>query len=310
MAEPILHSVKLSSDELLRLDGAASADVQAAIDLVKHARILAARFNIDEQQGIFLASAVQEGQRTGRLGFDHAQVRWCRLCGAGGGYAKHARSGRYHRKGEDDTSKPILLSGVDLARGFVNVIGWPAIGCCSPCWVGLRPLLVELIEPLPIEVHPKITGHAARWKRWDHMRCKCGWEGHEGEMGRLPTLMGDGHYPGKCPQCGAENVFLARMIERRGDGFSMIPVPIPWCELPEGIAILERAAEKGKEHAEARAREVKNIQWENSPRVGWLRDTGLSATAETQERSVLAAFNQAVETRWAELKEETRKSRG
>lgn len=309
MAKPILHQVKLTAAELLRLDGVTSPDVQKSIDLVKEAAALSARFHVGEAEGIFLASAVREGRTSGRLGFSHAQVRWCEICGKGGGYAKHSRSTRSHRKGDNDTSRPLMLSGVDLARGFINFIGWPSLGCCAECWDTLRPMVVELIEPLPIEAHPKITGHAERWKRWDHMGCKsCGWEGHEGEMGQLRTLMNDGYYPGRCPSCGAENVFLSRVIERRGEGFTMVPVPIPWCELPKGLAAVASVREKGVAHAENAASKLKSIEWENPPEVRWLPDLESDPELKKHEKELVGAFNAAVSRRWAELKIERRKT--
>lgn len=303
---PVHHSVKLKTEELLRLDGVVSQEVQSTIDLVKDAKRHAATFGLTEEGGMFLAAAMKQGRTTGRLVCEPAQVRFCQVCHKGGGYVKFARDGRNHRKGDNDTSKPLMLSGVDLGRGFITFIGWPSIGGCNACWDALRPHLVKLLEGQQIEVHPKITGHASRWKRWDHMRCKCGWEGHEGEMGRLPTLMGDGYYQGKCPKCGAENVFLARSIERIGDGFTMVPVPIPWCELPEGLAALAQAAEKGKAHAEAHALTVKDIHWENAPTLGWMRGLALGTEEQKHEKELLGAFNRAVYDRWAELQKEAR----
>lgn len=64
---------------------------------------------------------------------------------------------------------------------------------------------------------------APLWTRHSNRRCtKCGWEGHEGEMGRLMTLMGDGYYPALCPECGAGDRLFSRDVETR-DGFTVVP---------------------------------------------------------------------------------------
>ena len=53
---------------------------------------------------------------------------------------------------------------------------------------------------------------------------KCGWIGHDGQLGKLRTLLGDGYYLGKCPDCGAENhAFTVENIVAL-EGFEVVEV--------------------------------------------------------------------------------------
>ena len=51
------------------------------------------------------------------------------------------------------------------------------------------------------------------------------WEGHEGQVGRLRTLLGDGTYPGKCLSCGVEHRPFSVSPLEIIDGFVVVEEP-------------------------------------------------------------------------------------
>src|SRR5690606_2734789 len=114
--------------------------------------------------------------------------------------------------------------GVDLDRGFVTFSGYVWVGACDDCMEQhsdlLRAFLADERVELPVQLS---TPGRPRYRRHQNRRCtKCGWSGHEGEMRRLRTLLGDGSYPGGCPNCDAANVFLAGNVIERLDGFTIV----------------------------------------------------------------------------------------
>lgn len=217
-----MTTLNLTDDEALLLDGKVSSNAQATIDAIKRARELASAEGCDTKIADFIAKAIEAAKTSGRLVFRHAEVRCCGLCGKSGGYRQYSRSSRWHRKGQTDFSKPIYLYGVDLIDSFVRIKGSPELGCCDACWKTVKPLLARNLEGVHAEIPESITGHPPKFKWHQNRKCsKCGWAGHEGQMGRNVTLMGDGTYPSTCPQCKAKNVFLSTTIELV-DGFTLV----------------------------------------------------------------------------------------
>jgi hypothetical protein len=216
----------LTDEEVACLDGRCSPKTQGEVDKAK-AR-MAARASMPQltHEGAALVSDVVMLAKTeGQVIFMFRQVRSCRVCGKSAGYAKYKRSGRWHRKGDDDTDKPLTMLGVELASRSVNMHGSVHVGCCEPCFRSLQGELIKALEPIRAEIASAITGHASRFKRYQRRHCtSCGWRGHEGQLEKLPTLMGDGYYPGKCPVCGYENKFLGENKIKMSDGFEIIEV--------------------------------------------------------------------------------------
>ena len=74
-----------------------------------------------------------------------------------------------------------------------------------------------------------------KFRRYDNRACtRCGWSGHDGQMRPLRTFMGDGFYPGGCPNCDAENSPLGQTIIKRGEGFTVVEVPTTQGEKTNG----------------------------------------------------------------------------
>lgn len=221
--------VDLSDAELLLLDGRCSEKAQAEVDAAKRRAALSASLGpaVFDADARLVQEIVDEAVKNGQLAFYHKSCDHCSTCGKSAGYAKHKRSGRYHRKGQDNYKKPLSLPGIELADRFITIKGHITVGCCRECWDRVKPLVVAAIADVRAEIPEAITGQPPRFKKYDRRKCgKCGWEGHDGQLGMLPALMG-GQYPGKCPGCGAENLPFGRIVIESVPGFDVVPVQIP-----------------------------------------------------------------------------------
>jgi hypothetical protein len=219
-------SVSLTDDELILLDGQCSPEVQDIVDVVRFA-IRVAATGAAPEIARFVASAVAEAKQSGRLIFTHMGIRCCPVCGKDAGYAPHKRtSSRYKVKGQPNHDRPLTLGAWELADRFVFIQRHVTIGCCEACWVIAKPLLAAELKPIRAEVPEAITGHAPRFLKHDNVECtQCGWIGHEGEMGRARTLLGDGTYPASCPRCEAKNTAFGPVLVKTIDGFSIVEAP-------------------------------------------------------------------------------------
>jgi hypothetical protein len=143
--------------------------------------------------------------------------------GARADYAEFTRNSRNHQKAEVDCSKPHSLWGIEFADAFVRVQNHIILGCCNACWAEAKPYALILLETVRAELPEKLTGVPPRWKCHPKKHCKqCGWLGHEGQMGKARTLMGDSWFYAKCPSCSAENKLFNTPIETV-KGFEVVP---------------------------------------------------------------------------------------
>lgn len=223
-----LMKLDLTDDEIVALDGKCRPKVQAEVDAAR-ARLA----TVADVEGLelhythFIAKVVQSANETGRVTFSPRRLQYCNVCCRSGGYAKYKRSSRSHRKGDSDHSRPLTMSGVDFNAGFVVIEGYASLGCCSKCLDRVKPILVEKLKGLRAEVPSALTGEPARFKRYGRRRCtKCKWRGHEGQLEMLTSMMG-GYYPGKCPSCGASNLFFGATLIRPEEGFDVVPIETP-----------------------------------------------------------------------------------
>lgn len=213
--------VDLTDNELVLLDGRCSEKVQTAVDQagtrIGFANLLG---HLTPMQAGFVADVVNEATEKGRLVWDNKRVTYCPLHKDSAGYVPY-KSGP--NRGRPNYKKPKGYPGVDLAHRFVSVVGHVSLGGCRDCIDPILPDIIEALRGVPAEVPDKLRaeGEPVR-KRQGHRHCTaCDWRGHEGEMGKLRTLFGDGWYPGKCPSCGAENQPLGRSIIESVDGFTV-----------------------------------------------------------------------------------------
>lgn len=215
MAEaPRTTSVYLTDDELVLLDGRCGPEVQPTVDAAK-ARIAAWRRleGVPRHIAALVADVVSEAQENGRIVFWRAHMTTCRVCNRNDGYWPHARSSRYHRRGQPNYNNPKTLGGYEFARRSVTIQNHVSVGGCDDCVSQARPHIIAALADVRAEVPKELTGHEPTWRRFTLAHCEqCGWDGHEGQMIKLRTLMGDGWYAGECPKCHAKNLPLARNV--------------------------------------------------------------------------------------------------
>lgn len=217
----------LLDTELVLLDGRCRPEIQARVDQAK-ARLasIAANPELPEPVAKFLADARNEAENTGKLVWRHIRLRSCSVCKKQAGYAKYTRYGRYHKKGDDNHDRPLTFAGYELADRSVTIRNYATLGCCHECWMRIQPELARTLSDVRAEIAEQITGRPPTLIRYKNRQCtKCGWTGHEGEMRKLPTLMGDGYYAGGCPKCQAESTLFGNDIKLI-DGYTVVPTSI------------------------------------------------------------------------------------
>lgn len=218
-------TVKLTDKELILLDGYCSDKVQAEVALAKERIDMASKMPEKDATVVKLIQDVVNLAKTqGVIGFRYWKLKTCPVCGKSDGYYVYPRTTKYHRKGEMDYSHPRYLNGVELASPFVVMDGYVNVGCCYECFQKYKEDILDALKDIPAEISKNITGVEPIYKKYDNRKCaSCGWEGHEGEMGKRLTMMGNGYYPATCPQCKAENEMFSHPVERR-DGFVVVRV--------------------------------------------------------------------------------------
>jgi len=222
-ASPVpTHRVDLTDSELVLLDGSCSEKVQAEVDAARtRLGSMTAHPDLPPALAAFIADVVNEARENGRLIYRTERISYCRLCGRTKSYVLF-KSGP--RRGTPNYNRPIYMHGHEFARRFVTIQGSVSVGGCHECVEAVMPYLPDALRGVPAEVPAvlRAKGEPVR-KRYDRRRCtKCGWGGHEGEMGQLRTLMGDGYYPGKCPSCGVEHAPFRLSPFKRLDGFEIV----------------------------------------------------------------------------------------
>lgn len=204
----------LSDDELVLLDGLCRPEIQTEVEAAK-ARLAAVttHSDLDPRHARLLADVMSEATKNGALRWVSTRADHCSLCDDKPyGYVKY-KSGP--NRGLKNLKKPFSYAAVEMGRS--HVIGYVKLGGCNDCMTSLKPHLVEAVSGLRCQVPPPLdTPDRPRWRRYDNRVCtKCGWTGHEGQMGRDRTVMGDGWVPSFCPVCGAGGVSLfgPRIVE-------------------------------------------------------------------------------------------------
>jgi hypothetical protein len=204
------------------LDGQVRSETQVVVDAAKARLAARDRYaDLDPALAGFVADVVNEARIHGQLVWQTDLVAYCPLCRKVGGYHEY-KSGP--RRGERNLRKPRRFQAVNLAHRFVRVAGHITLGGCLECVVKALPTLRSALVDVPVQLPgPLLTDGEARWARHPCVRCTvCGWEGHQGEMGRRPTIFGDGTYPAVCPDCGAENGLGRTPVQTVRDEFTMV----------------------------------------------------------------------------------------
>lgn len=219
----IRYTASLDDGELLRLDGLCSPETQAIVDRVRRRREIEGTHGLSPREADFAWAVLNEAAKSKRLIYRTCNIRRCCVCGRNDGYCKVARTTKYKRRGQDDFDRPILFRGVEFADRFIIWEGSPYTGACTACVERVTPALRVELANVEAELPATLMGSPTAYRRFDIRKClKCGWVGGEDEMGWLPTLMGDGRYAGKCPQCGNESrPFGGRAFETKSGEYAV-----------------------------------------------------------------------------------------
>ena len=223
-------SVDLTDSELLRLEGIErlAEIVEAAKQRIAMSAMLPD--GISDSDAAFVMKVVDKANTDGVIGWRWSKVRRCPVCRETDGYYAHSRTNnrRGIKKGEPNYDKPRYRRAVELAPGFVSFEGVVTLGCCTDCFDRLKPIIIERLADIKCELPTQLVAPGSfRYIKCGNKHCEsCGWEGHEGEMSRVPTLMGDGYYAGSCPQCKAQNKPFGNAIIVNGDGYTIVHVPL------------------------------------------------------------------------------------
>ena len=208
-------SIVLDDADLAKLVTSADAQVRTAAEAAADRLGAPSRWpDLAPHVGALIVDALTEARTEGRLIYRNVAISHCRYCGAKSTWEKSKRRRReYEAK----------LSGVELAYRFVVISGHVSVGGCRSCFDAALPALRTELAKFPVELPQALQTDAPKYRRWDRCRCKkCEWRGHDGQLGKLPTLMPGGTYPGKCPSCGAERRPLGPDPFERLDGFDIV----------------------------------------------------------------------------------------
>lgn len=214
---PLTIQVDMLPAELLLLDGctAVRPEVERAVRRARDGQQIRLAHGLTERRADFVARLLDHARENGELRFTFLPIDYCTLCERSGGLGGRRKN------------KQIPLSGFDCSTSWVRIQRFASLGGCTECWQVIWPVakvaLTNVRAQLPDQLH---ADGAPRWKKWARRTCTaCKWTGNEGQLGELRTLMGDGHYRGKCPSCGAENRPLGKtIIESSGDAYDVVPL--------------------------------------------------------------------------------------
>jgi hypothetical protein len=220
VSEELKFGVSLTLDELMMLDKSrVSTETLDAITTAEGANGCRLHYGVTQREGLFLQHIRELAVSQKMIRPIPCRIDNCRLCGKGPNIVLF-QSGRNKGREKARHGNP----GYEFKDNCITIRGLPSVGCCADCFTRLLPHIAEQVSDVEAEVSEKITGHAPRFKRHRDRKCtKCGWVGHEGQMGKLRTMMGDGWYPGVCPECKAENLFLTTVVETLPT-YSVVPV--------------------------------------------------------------------------------------
>ena len=214
--------IDLTDTELSLLDGnVASEKAQALIDAAK-ARLAAVSRMADVSPHIaaLVADVLTEANESGKLAYYSELIRYCSYCKSSPN-PRHVPYKSGPRKGQPNWDKPRYLKGFEFAHRFVRVRHHVAVGGCQVCVSEAMPYLIEELVGVPVQLPPQLHKYGTpRYVKYPHRSCTCGWTGHEGQMGRLTTMLGDGTYPATCPSCGRGGGFGDRLDH--ADGYTMV----------------------------------------------------------------------------------------
>lgn len=198
-----VYDVGLTLEELKVLDGYVSDKAQKVIDTAKKENSFGFELPI-------MGKILSESEKEGKLSWRHKSIRSCNYCDKKRDYHRYPRNSKYHNKGDKNLDKPLYYRGVKFNEGGVTIqgLGDMCNDCCDVYNVKHKLIDYILDNNLKIEIM-KNDYKPSRYLKDPIKICySCELEMLESEMGKRSTMMGDGSYPAKCPNCQAESVLF------------------------------------------------------------------------------------------------------
>jgi len=161
------------------------------------------------EQARVIACALYKWEHQGVTYISRGYIGRCEVCRRYSTFETYQigkRKGRPKR-----TEGGVYLYGIKLDGGIIGVtMGGKLYGdgvVCDDCYTILRPFLLQVLRDLKILADYKSIDSECPYRKDNQVECfNCHELVYESEMGRLPTLMGNGSYPGICPHCGAKSL--------------------------------------------------------------------------------------------------------
>ncbi|WP_145413407.1 hypothetical protein [Paenibacillus xylanexedens] len=200
-----LFKVELPLEELLKLDGSVSDNIQNIINEAK--KEASYGFNLPVMNEI-----IKQSEKIGKLTWSHKQIKSCDYCDKKSDYYTYPRSGKYHRKGDKNWNKPIYYSGIKFNEGFVSIQGHGdmCLGCCDRHKVKERLIDYIIEKDLKIQIMRNEYRQGTYLKDDIRICFNCDEEMLESQMSKERTMMGNGFYPSGCPKCGSKSIPFGR----------------------------------------------------------------------------------------------------
>jgi len=199
-----LYKIKLLFSELQLIDGKVSEETQKVINKAKQENSYGFELPV-------MNEILRKSEEIGTLTWRYKSIQSCKYCDKKYDYYTYPRSGRYHRKGDKNYSKPKHYSGIAFNEGFVTIAGHGDM--CSECASKYDVVhrLIDYILDNDLKIQIQKNDYKPTKYIKDEIRIcyECGKEIQESKMGKLRAIMG-GSYPGKCPHCGAESLAFGR----------------------------------------------------------------------------------------------------
>lgn len=207
-----MPEVNLTPAEVLAIPAEAWPERLADVRVDCEERVAREADGLSPADAKFVQEVVAEARKEGILGGRRMRLTYCGVCKRKGErFQKRRGSSKWHTRGFD---------GVDLVSRFVQMQGYPSLGCCTDCLERLTPALRKALRGIPCQMRWSAKDLATEgWEKVAIRECtQCGWTGLETEMGRRPTLFGDGRYFAVCPtpDCGAENALFSTPVKATG----------------------------------------------------------------------------------------------
>lgn len=209
------YRVEISYNDLVKLDGNCSADIQSVVNRAK----LEHGFGFELP---LMGKILAEAQKNGKLTWTYKTVRSCKYCDKSYRYHPLKRSSSRGRKGSPDHNRPISYSGIAFNEGFITVAGYGDMCIdCEQKYKVKETLISYIVEhDMKIEL-PKHSPVPTKYLKDEIRTCyECEQEMQESLMGRSPAIF-EGSYPSTCPNCGAKSSPFGRS-HKMTDKFVMI----------------------------------------------------------------------------------------